>query len=86
VSVVFVSEPVVRVYVDYPGWCVMYVTHEDDDGYMEGDILRSIAPNKQALNKAADFVEYMNAYNFGEDAEFVVEHHADGSTMMKLVR
>lgn len=84
-SVVFISEPVVRVYVDYAGWRVMYVTHEDADGYMEGDTLRTIGANKESLNRAADFVGYIN-YCMNNNEQFVVEHYADGSTMMKLYR
>jgi hypothetical protein len=84
-SVVFVSEPVVRVYVDYIMWSVMYVTHEDSDGYMEGGIFRDIKPYKHDLNKAADFADYMNEC-IADAEQFVVEQYADGSKMMKVVR
>lgn len=84
-SVVFVSEPVVRLYVDDIVCVVMYVTHEDADGYMEGDIYRDIKPDELDLAKCIDLVEYMNQC-IADGEQFVVEHYADGSSMMKLVR
>jgi hypothetical protein len=85
------SEPVVRLYVDYQGcldwrgWCVMYVTHEDADGYMEGGIYRRVNDDKHSLDKADDLVKYMNEC-IADGEQFVVEQYADGSSMMKLVR
>ncbi len=84
-SVVFVSEPVVRVYVDYIMWSVMYVTHEDADGYMEGGIMRNIKPYKHEMEKAVDFAKYINEC-IANAEQFVVEQYADGSKMMQLVR
>lgn len=84
-SVVFVSEPVVRLYMDCSCWGVMYVTHEDDDGYMEGGVYRTFSPDSESWNKAIDLTKYMNEC-IADGEQFVVEEYADGSSMMKLVR
>lgn len=90
-SVVFVSEPVVRLYIDCSCWGVMYVTHEDADGYMEGGVYRDITlnefckPDSHSWNKAIDLTKYMNEC-IADGEQFVVEQYADGSSMMKLVR